>query len=278
MKSQRQQLLLRRMRRSLIALRIQTPQPVLHRISRHWYFAVVAVLVLITALVSTRSALLFRAEVGATQARVIYVQKANLKRRQARAAALIDYQQRPRRVEASQVAEVEPDIMPVTVPNNSVIERAPAKSVALPKISAVVISSRYAKPAPPQSIDEAFHRLLRAEDNMALSWLTSRSPDFQYDPAWEKFQQAQTAVDTPLRAYQIGVLFGALGDELKAYRWSASAASSSNRARYIRAHAVAADRLGKRNEAAKAYRRYLAVAPATESSQVERRLAVLESP
>lgn len=278
MKSERQKLLLRRMRRSLIALRIQTPQPVLQRIPRYGYFSVVAVLIVLTALTSTRAALLFRAEAEATHVRVVYVQKANLDRRQARVAALIDYQQRPAHVEASQVLEPKPEVSLIKVVKQPVVKAAPVQRASSPEPDPIVISRRYALPSQPLSIDEAFRRLNRAEDALALSWLLSRSESFRHDPAWERFQQATSAADAPLRAYQIGVLFGALGDDLKAYRWSASAASLSDRPRYIRAYAVAADRLGKREEAARSYRRYLAVSPSAGSSQVAERLAVLESP
>lgn len=277
MRSERQQLLLRRMRRSLIALRIQTPQPVLQRIPRYGYFSVMATLVVLTGLVSTRAALLFRAEVAATQARVVYVQKANLDRRQARVAALIDYQQRPEHVEVIPVAEPEPEIVAVEIVKRPVVKEVPVQRASSPEPAQIVISSRYAEPSQPQSIEGAFRRLSRVEDALALNWLLDRKEGFRHDPAWEKFQQATTAADAPLRAYQIGVLFGALGDDIKSYRWSASAASLSGRPRFIRAYAVAADRLGKSAEAARAYRRYLAVAPAAESSPIVGRLAVLES-
>lgn len=276
MKSERQQLLLRRMRRSLIALRIQTPQPVLHRIPRYWYFSVMTVLVVLAALISTRAALLFRAEVEATQARVVYVQNANLDRRKVRAAALIDYQQWSKHVEV--MREPEPEVVVVKVVKQPVVKRVPVQRASSPEPAPIVISRRDAQPSQPQSIEGAFRRLIRAEDAMALNWLLSRSEGFRHDSAWERFQQAATAVDVPLRTYQIGVLHGALGDDHKAYRWSASAASLSDRPRNIRALAVAADRLGNHEEAARAYRRYLAVASTVDSSQIAERLAVLESP
>lgn len=278
MKSERQLLLLRRMRRSLIVLRIQTPKPVLQRIPRYWYFSVMAVLVVLTAVTSTRVALLFRAEAEATHARVVYVQKSNLDRRKIRIAALIDYQQRPKHVKVGRAPESKPEVSPTKVVKKRVVKTAPVQREISPEPDPIVITRRYAQPSQPRSIGEAFRRLTRAEDALALGWLLSRSEHFRHDPAWEKFRQATSAGDTPLRAYQIGVLFGALGDDFKAYRWSASAASLSDQSRYIRAYAVAADRLGKREEAARAYRRYLAVSPLVDSSQVAERLAVLESP
>lgn len=260
--------------RSLIALRIQTPTPILCRINPLWFYAALALLVLLIVVVSTRTALLYRAEVKSLQARVVYVSKANRDRRQQRAAALIAYEAlgapvtvQPRPAEAKIVRAAEPS-------------RTKPRRVVQPagreRIQRIHISTHTGESAPPSNTKDAFHSLLQERNEVALQWLVDRPARFANSPEWERFRQRAVLADSAHGQYQLGVLYGALGENARAYHWSRLAASASPLPRYLRAYAVAADKVGERVLATEAYRRYLRLADSKADGDIRSRLATLE--
>lgn len=294
----------RRLRRAVIAMQIQTPEPLPSRVDPRWYFAAVALLVLLIAAASARAALVFRAQVQGLEAQMVSVERANYARWQQRSAALIDYRQaaRERQVEPPApprvVMEEAPEAVPQVAPEMASeavaqeVHEAPRARAAAPvptstavapppkaqmdrEVVRVQVSARSVPAREPRSVEEAFALLPREGGERALAWLSRRAPAFRDSPAWEQFRRRSDVASQPHGQYQLGVLYGALDQHRQAYRWSRLASETSRKAEHLRAFAVAADKLGKRAEARAAYRRYLHQASPAQAAAVQARLQQL---
>jgi len=288
-KNTRQSQLSRRMRRALIALQVQTPQPLVTRLPVSCYYVSIAVLLLLLLLVSTRSALVYRAELRSLEARVLYVQRSNHQQQQARSAALIAFQQRPvpviktknRPVEVAQQEQVtkpEPvpplELPPVVVKPKMVVAPPVAQTLVKPR---VIISSSLSQAEAPRSVDNALHRLREGRDDVALRWLASRVQALLKNPSWSVFRHFASETHSAEHHYQLGVLLNAINETDQGLKWLSKAVSKKADARYLRAFAIAADSQGLRSAAIEAYRQYLADPEATNAAEILSRLSTLEA-
>lgn len=276
MSGERQARLLQRMRRSLISLRVQTPDPVVYRIPTHWYGLAIALMVLLVATVSTQAALMYREDVSALNVRTELVQQANLERTQVRAAALINFKSRPESLPEKAVAATIIESLPVADPIEAM--HVMAKPVTPPSHKAkLTISSSQSERRLPYSVQEAFRRLERGRDDTALRWLAAHAQELRGSVEWQLFRDLSAVTRQPERYYQLGVLYGVLGERSKELQWLALAMADRKKSHHLRAYAIAADRNGLQRQALSAYRLYLKDSKAHGAEEIQARITALES-
>ncbi len=281
MKVGRQVKLLRRMRRSLIALRMQTPEPVVHRVPVSLYFSMVVLISFFVVIASTRAALIYRSEVKALNARIVSVESTNKERKKVRMAALIAYQQQNFSAPKPKLLARVP--APVFKPETklkkptSILEPAIAKKSA-EKRTTVIINTSQAERTAPKNVEQALFRLQQGKDDLVLRWLVENPDGIERSPAWETYRHRVITGRSAEQFYQLGVLYGALGNHEKSLHWIGSAVELDDQARYLRAYAVSADRQGLQKKAIAAYLRYLSAPQARDSIEIRARIARLEKP
>lgn len=266
----------RRMHRAMIALNTETPQPLLSRLPVLWFNVTILCFLLLILSLSTRAALLYRAEVQQLNSRVEQFSVFKAEQKEVRHAALIAYQDHLEAVlPAARPTRKQPVPVVARIRPKAIIKRA--KAPLAPQPPAIELSVKRSVQSEPATVEEAIQRLLRGRDDRALAWL-SRAHVAQSlaGDSWAGLRSKAIITRRAEHQYQLGVLYNAQANHGKSLRWLGRALERSDDPRYLRAFAISADESGEKQRAINAYRRYLRADAATDSLDIRMRLSALE--
>ncbi len=267
------------MHRAMIKLNIQTPVPLVQRIPTCWYLSVLLVVLAIMAIISARAGWVYRADVIQLNGHIVLFEHEIEQQREMRRAALIALQAREDRVPVVTRGAYRQETVPFVGSESPV--QTPAerpKSVARKPATRISISSRDAPLRAPESIEQAMQRLIMGRDDHALAWLMERRGGRSLRPDdWSALQRKAVTTHDAEHQYQVGVFYGLYGEYQRSARWLKRACDHGDDARYYRALGIASERLGLREQAINAYRRYLQLNNRDGSAAITARLRELES-
>lgn len=278
MSAERRNVLLRSMRRSLISMQVQTPEPIFLRVPTRLYFAVVTFLVIAVAAVSVQAAWTYQGNIKTLERKILHVKNTIADNKNRRKAALLAYHQRSREPIVSRQSPVAPTPeIPKSAEADAIVtveKVAPARKENPPK--KLVIRSQLAAVGPPVSMDDALYRMGKGRDDGALNWAIANWTLLRGSRRWESFKKWARSDPNAEHLYQLGMLLGASSFPEKSQNLLAAAVVLDPQARYIKALGIASDRLGEPGPALAAYRRYLRLMAPEKDSVVEARVALLE--